>query len=148
MAGRKKVCQEKSDESVAQAATANPRHHVTSENVLSPLESVTRSSDHDPGERPCPGRVVLERLDQLRRPPVEIFVASADDDRDRHANAAKRAPASVRTVIREHVLAPARPVEAQVTPRAPEAEGARHEPPGIAARDALGHLHAAPELAD
>jgi len=103
---------------------------------------MARLRDDEAAERPRRRGVPRERLDQCRRGPVEILVAAAHDDRERHTHLPERGPATVGPVVWEDVLRLARPVQREVAPRAVEAERARDERVRTAPRDALGHRHA------
>src|SRR5438105_4123992 len=117
--------------------TPNEAENGLAEGAFAPLESVARSRDDDAGEGAGTGRVPLECPDKLPRAAVEVLVPAADDGRDRHADHSERGPASVRPVVGEYVFGLTRAVQAEVTPGAPEAPGARDERLGIPARDPL-----------
>src|SRR5256886_5975721 len=130
-----------------EAATPNEAKHRLSEGAFAPLEAVERSRDDDAGERAGKGCVVLECRDELRRTPVEVLVATADDDSDRRAHPSKRGPASVGSIVGEDVFGLARPIQAEVAPGAPEAPGAWHERLRVSARDPLRERDPASKLA-
>src|SRR4030095_2440378 len=96
-------------------------------------EAVPGPGDHDAGERADARRIPTERLDERPGGPVEILVATADDDGHGQANRAQRRPARGRVVVREHVLRLSRLVEADVPPGAEESPRTWHERPSVAA---------------
>src|SRR5213076_2304294 len=108
---------------------------------------VARSRDDDAGEGAGPGRVPLEGADELRRTPVEVVIPAADDGRDGQADPSEGGPASIGPVVGEDVFRLARPIQAEVTPGAPEAPGARDECLRISARDPLRARDPASKLA-
>src|SRR5262249_24585676 len=105
----------------------DPAHDGVRHLPLVCLEPMPGATDHQTGERPGSHGVLAEGLDERFGPAVEGLVAASDDGRDRDPHRLETRPSRALSIVLEHVLVLARPIETDVAAGAPVAPGARDE---------------------